>query len=56
MPREAVEVTFFEKPVQFCRCGLCGHEWQNRVNKPRQCPRCLSYLKVSQPKESIEVL
>ena len=22
------------------KCPLCGHEWENRVSKPIQCPRC----------------
>jgi predicted Zn-ribbon and HTH transcriptional regulator len=25
-------------------CGLCDYKWESRVQKPKQCPSCKSYL------------
>ena len=24
-------------------CKVCGYEWENRVEKPKQCPKCKRY-------------
>lgn len=24
-------------------CKICGHEWDARVRKPKQCPKCKRY-------------
>lgn len=25
------------------KCRACGYEWEARVRKPKQCPRCKRY-------------
>jgi len=25
------------------KCKICGYEWESRVAKPKQCPRCKRY-------------
>lgn len=32
-----------KKTVEILVCQKCNYQWQPRVNKPVQCPKCKSY-------------